>query len=79
MHFDLTVQIVVNLCVPGWLQLLPGVSSALSPHLQLNFKRAVHWAATAVAAAVLLYCFATYRNYEKESYRWGGRAGLHVD
>lgn len=65
---------MVNLPVPGWVQLLPGVSTAL---LQLNFKRAVRWATAAVGAGLLLYCLATYRNFEQESYRWARREQLH--
>ncbi|KAI3433451.1 hypothetical protein D9Q98_003264 [Chlorella vulgaris] len=48
-------------------QLLPG--SPAADTLRLNYKSTVRWVTVALAAGVLLYCVASYCDFEKESYR----------
>lgn len=65
-------QLVVNLPLPAWLS-LPLAALAPGPaaggHWQLNLKWAVRRVALAVGAAMLLYSLATYRDYERESFK----------
>lgn len=60
------VQLVASVPLPGWLGL---VSAAAGPALQLDVKWAVRRAAVVAAAAVLLYCLASHRDFEKENFK----------
>ena len=69
-------QIVLNLPLPGLLSLLPGAPRAGTggqrpPPLRLDIKWALRRAALALAAVMLLRSLLCYRDYERESYRWG--------
>ena len=51
-----------------------------APPLRLDIKWALRRAALALAAVMLLRSLLCYRDYERESYRWGAvrRGGAHT-